>query len=134
MIKEKIAEIVQERIRICEETDDNWDYGIEQCWKKFIDILTVDIDRSIHYFLHECTDEEFYWLSETFEEIAEKTQSKELIQVLRNRLAKVTPEAYCQQNFKAEHMQKWVNYAEYVRCINSDIDYAEDRIITEQQD
>lgn len=34
VIKEKIAEIVEERIRICEETGDNWDYGIEQCWKK----------------------------------------------------------------------------------------------------
>ena len=30
MIKEKIAEIVEERIRICEETGDNWDYGIER--------------------------------------------------------------------------------------------------------
>jgi hypothetical protein len=34
MIKNMIAEVVQERIRICDETQDNWDYGIEQCWKK----------------------------------------------------------------------------------------------------
>lgn len=63
-----------------------------------------------------------------FEDIAEQTQSKELIQVLCSRLAKVLPETYCQQNFKTEHMRKWVNYVEYVRSISSDIDYAESRI------
>ena len=63
MIKEKIAEVIKERIRICEETEDNWDYGIEQCWKKYAEIMLPDIDKSIAYFLHECTDEEFYWLS-----------------------------------------------------------------------
>lgn len=128
MIKEKIAEIVEERIRICEETDDNWDYGIEQCWNKFVDIITTDVDKSIHYFLFECTDEDFYWLSETFEEIAEKTQSKELISAWRSRLERITPDNYIQQNFKAEHIRKYVDYTEYVRIVNMDIDYAEDRI------
>ena len=76
MIKEKIAEIVEERIRICEETGDNWDYGIEQCWKKYIEVIAVDIDTSIEYFLHECSEEEFYWLSEAFEEIAAKMHAQ----------------------------------------------------------
>ena len=49
MIKEKIAEIVEERIRICEETGDNWDYGIEQCWKKYIEVIAVDIDKNIFF-------------------------------------------------------------------------------------
>jgi hypothetical protein len=47
--------------------------------KIFIEIITADIAKSIDYFLYECTDEEFYWLTETFEEIVEKTQCKDFI-------------------------------------------------------
>lgn len=86
MIKEKIAKVIKERIRICEETQDNWGDGIEQCWKKYIEIITADIEKAITYFLHECTDEEFYWLSEAFEEISEKAQNKDLIAVWRSPL------------------------------------------------
>lgn len=50
------------------------------------------------------------------------------IQVLRNRLAKVVPETYCQQNFKSEHMRKYVDYNEYVRSVSMDIEYAEGQI------
>ena len=108
--------------------DPNDDFGIEKCWEEMTSILSEDIIATLHYFENECTDEEFYWLGSIFEDVAEKTQSQKLIQVLRNRLAKVSPETYRQQNFKTEHMQKWVDYAEYVRCIDSDITYAEDRI------
>ena len=128
MIKEQIAAVIKERIRICEETDDNWDYGIEQCWKKIVAIFTVDIDKSINYFLNESTDEEFYWLSETFEEIAEQTKKKAFIGAWRSRLAKVTPEAYRQQNFKSEHMKKWIDYATYIKRVRTCIEFAEDRI------
>lgn len=108
--------------------DPNDDFGIEKCWKEMTVILSDNISETIHYFESECTEEEFYWLGSIFEDIAEKTQSKKLIQVLRSRLAKVTPETYCQQNFKTEHMRKWVDYTEYVRSINMNIDYAEDKI------
>lgn len=128
MIKEEIAEAIKERIRICEETGDNWDFGIEQCWKRYEEIIVDDIEKSIAYFLHECTDEEFYWLSEAFEEISEKAQSKDLIAVWRSRLAAVTPDNYNQQNYRAGFMQKYLDYTEYVRQISEEIDYAEGRI------
>ena len=108
--------------------DPNDDFGIEKCWEEMTVILSGDIFATIRFFESECTDEEFYWLGSIFEDVAEKTQSKELIQVLRNRLSKVTPETYYQQNFKTEHMQKWVDYTEYVRSINMNIDYAEGKI------
>lgn len=108
--------------------DPNDDFCIEKCWEEMTDILSEDILATFHFFESECTDEELYWLGSIFEDIAEKTQSQELIQVLRNRLAKVTPETYRQQNFKTEHMQKWVDYTEYVRSINMNIDYAEGKI------
>ncbi|MCD7731701.1 MAG: hypothetical protein LUI05_09450 [Oscillospiraceae bacterium] len=128
MIRNRMTEIIDERIRNCDELGDNWDYGINQCHEEAITILTQNIDETMAYFLNDCTDEEFYWLSEIFEEIIEKTQSQKLIQTLRNRLEKVTCETYCQQNFKTEHMQKWVDYAEYVRSVKSEIDYAEEKI------
>ena len=121
-------EQLREVITRCAALNPNDDFGMEKCWEEMTEILSGNISATIHFFESVCTDEELYWLGSVFEDVAEKTQSKELIQVLRNRLAKVTPEAYCQQNFKTEHMQKWVDYAEYVRCIDSDIAYAEDRI------
>ena len=121
-------EQLREVITRCAALDPNDDFGMEKCWEEMTIILSDDISATIHFFESVCTDEELYWLGSVFDDVAEKTQSKELIQVLRNRLAKVTPETYCQQNFKTEHMQKWVDYAEYVRCIGSDIAYAEDRI------
>ena len=108
--------------------DPNDDFGTEKCWEEMTIILSDNISATIHFFESECTDEELYWLGSIFEDVAEKTQSQELIQVLHNRLAKVTPETYRQQNFKSEHMQKWVDYTEYVRSVNMNIDYAEGRI------
>ena len=108
--------------------DPNDDFGTEKCWEEMTAILSEDIVATLHYFENECTDEEFYWLGAVFEDVTEKTQSKELIQVLRNRLTKVTPETYCQQNLKNEHMRKWVDYTEYVRGLSVDIDFAEGKI------
>lgn len=128
MLKDNISDIIKERIRIADETQDNWDYGIEQCWKKYVDILSADIEKSIDFFLNDCTDEEFYWLSEAFEEIADKTQSQKLISAWRSRLATVTSQNYCQENFISKEMRQQVDYPEYVRSIEQEINYAKGRI------
>ena len=65
----------------------------------------------------ECTDEEFYWLAEAFEEISEKAQSKDLIAAWHFRLTTVTLENYNQQSFRAEFMRKHITYEEYVKDI-----------------
>ena len=121
---EQLREIIARNIAL----DPNDDFGIEQCWKEMTAILSEDIIATLHYFANDCTDEEFYWLGAVFEDVAENTQSKELIRVLRSRLAKVASENYNQQNFKSKLMQKWVDYTEYVRSISVDIDFAESRI------
>lgn len=128
MIKEKIAEVIKERIRICEETQDNWGDGIEKCWNKYVEIITADIEKSVAYFLHECTDEEFYWLAEAFEDISEKAQSADIITAWRSRLAVVTLEKYNQQSFKAEFMRKHITYEEYIRDVDHAICDAESRM------
>lgn len=128
MIKSIIASVLKERKRIAVETQDNWDYGIEQCHRKCIDVFAENITASIDFFLCDCTIEDFYWLSETFEGIAEKTQSREIIAAWRSRLNAVHQEDYHQLEFDTEHMRKWVDYAEYVRSISEEIEFAEGQI------
>ena len=125
MISQKIRTVLNERLRVLRDTDDEWDYGIEKCCKEETQILSQDISGTILIFETECTDEEFYWLSEVFSDISEIFQSNEFVQALRSRLAQVTREAYDQKSFKSEHMRNCIDYDEYVRSISMAIDYAE---------
>jgi len=118
-----LKEVIQFRIV---ESEDN--YWVEDYWKAAIEMFTKDVAATIMFLQNDCDDEELYFLSEIFEEIVEQTQSKELVSVLRSRLAKVTPENYNQQGFKSEHMRKWVDYNEYVRSVEDEINYAENKI------
>ena len=118
-----LREVVQFRIV---ESEDN--YWVEDYWKAAIEMYVKDLSATIMFFQNDCDDEELYFLSEIFEEIVEQTQSKELVSALRSRLAKVTPENYDQQGFKSEHMRKWVDYNEYVRSVEDEINYAENKI------
>ena len=93
-------EQLREVITRCAALDPNDDFGMEKCWEEMTAILSEDIIATLHYFENECTDEEFYWLGAVFEDVAEKAQSKELIQVLRNRLAKVTPKHTANRTLK----------------------------------
>ena len=108
------------------ESEEN--YWVEDYWKATIKLFTTDVNATIMFLQNDCDDEELYFLSEIFEEIVEQTQSKKLVSVLRSRLAKVTPENYDQQGFKSEHMRKWVDYNEYVRSVEDEINYAENKI------
>lgn len=118
-----LKETVQFRI-----TENENNYWIEDYWKAAVEMFTKDTAAAVSFLQNDCDDEELFWLSEIFEEIAEQTQSREFISALRCRLAKVTRENYRQQNFKTEHMRKWVNYEEYIKSISMEIDYAENRI------
>lgn len=81
----ELKAVVAERIR----TDDEWDYGLEQCWNKEIEILSRDIAQTIDFIENECDDEIFYWISEVFDDVAEFTQSKEFVDAIKRRAEKV---------------------------------------------
>ncbi len=74
-------ELLREVVDRSATLDPNDDFGQEKCWKEMTDLLLVDISDTIHFFERECTDEEFYWLGSVFEDVAEKAQCKEFIQV-----------------------------------------------------
>ena len=82
---EELKAVVAERIR----TDDEWDYGIQKCWDKEIEILTRDMAQTINFIENECDDKTFYWISEVFDDVAEITQSKEFVAAIKRRAAKV---------------------------------------------
>ena len=91
MFVEVCRDIIKERIRIAVETQDEWDYGIEQCQKKITELFANNMSDALRFLDIECTADEFSWLSEVFEDIAEKTQSGDFIAALR-RLAEKYPE------------------------------------------
>ncbi len=78
MIKESMMKIIEERKKKHIEDD----YGIQECWDKMIDVLSADIQQTVSY-LENCTQEELYYISEIFEDIAERLQSKTFIECLR---------------------------------------------------
>ena len=87
MISEEIRKALAKRIS----TADEWDYGVKKCWEEEIGILSRNIEETIEFFDHECTEDEFSWFSEVFYEVAEKTQSRPFIECLY-RVAKKYPE------------------------------------------
>ena len=78
MIEEQMNIIIAERKKKHMEDD----YGIQECWKKMINILAVDDCQTIEY-LENCTWEELYYISEIIEDVSMQLQSKAYIQCLR---------------------------------------------------
>ena len=109
----------------------NDDYGTEKCWKEETEILSEDISETIDFFTNQCTDEEFFWLSSVFSDVSEIVQSKQFVETLRSRLARVNRETYNQNSFESEHIRKCVDYDEYVRSVSMEIDYAEGALNTD---
>lgn len=105
MNKSKLKEILSKRKSL----DPNDDYSTYDCWTQEINILSANIQETTTFLENECTDEEFYWLSEIFEDIAYNTQSKEFINCLKNRLNKISDK-------------------NLIKSIQTDIEFAESNI------
>lgn len=89
-IKFKLKEVLDERIKLLDETQDEWDYGLKECWKKEVDILTKNMNETLSYLDNECTEDEYGWLSEIFDDVVKKDPSKEFVDALY-RLAEKYP-------------------------------------------
>lgn len=104
---DELKAVVAERKRIGIETQDEWDYGIEQCWNKELEIITRDLKQTINFIENECDDETFCWIGEVFDEVADRTQSKEFVAAIKRRAAKVV-DAEERRSVEVD-----VRYAEY---------------------
>lgn len=76
-----------------DETEIEYDYGIEMCWKEEVEILSEDIPSTIEYLQNQCTADEFMWISEIIDDLAEKTRSRELVECYKKLMAKFPEEA-----------------------------------------
>ncbi len=65
-----------------------------------------------------------FWITEIAEDIIKMTQSEELLKTLYKRLSLVNSDTYDNSKFQSKFMKANVDYAEYVRNIKMDIDYA----------
>lgn len=121
-----LKELLDFRVKESEEN-----YWIEDYRKTAITALSQNISETIAFIDKECNDEEFYWITELMEELVEKTQSKKLISVCRERLSRVDRNHFDQKSFQSNHMRHWVNYDVYVRDISTDLEYAEGKLTQE---
>ncbi len=65
------------------------DPAIMDCWKKEAELLSENVSETISFIDNECTDDEFYWLCEVFDDVISKTQSRELLRILIDRNSRV---------------------------------------------
>ena len=65
------------------------EYYEESVWKSEVDAICTDLPAAIDFILSECTDEEFQWLSEVFDDIMDKTRSIGFLDTLRQRVQSV---------------------------------------------
>ena len=86
MLKNNFRNILSKRMQV----DINDAYEIEKYWVLEADLLSKNIDETIHFLENECTADEFVFVSEVFEEVAKETQSREFIECLW-RVAKKFP-------------------------------------------
>lgn len=76
--KEKFKRLIQERI----ENDNFIMAGDATAWENLTNFLSEDITSSIEFLENEATVDEICWVSEVFDDIAAKTQSKDFIEAL----------------------------------------------------
>ena len=92
---EKYRKLIQKRIKIEEDID----YDTNPIIAQMVDLLSEDVDETIEYLHEECSGYELVWMSEIFDEVAERTKSKEFIQALRETSIKY-PTAAKEYNLK----------------------------------
>ena len=80
-------------------------YDKREFWKEEAILFTKDINKTIDFINNDCSDQEFYILSEIFQEIAEISKSKEFLTAIIKRMESITD-------------------PEYIRSIDIDIDIA----------
>ena len=84
---EELREVIKKRAGLSEEQEEE----IRECQAQEVSLLTQDTTRTIHFLLQECTQEEYSWIFEVFEEVAGRTSSKAFVECLP-KLAKKYPQ------------------------------------------
>ena len=94
-LHDEYEKIVKQR----KEFDGDISYDDNPLILETVKLMTADIQKTIEFLDRECTEEQFVWLSEVFDEIASETKSKEFIEALRRTAARF-PEATTKYNIQ----------------------------------
>lgn len=121
MNKKELREVIEKVMFLHPEND----YEHEKCWEKEIQLVTEDMPGAFDFIMNECTDEEFFYFSEVFDEIAAESQSWEFIDTIKKRTEAVTAESYAKNIFKFDLLKKIKDVDKYKKMINVDIEFAE---------
>ncbi len=84
-------------IELRENIFDENDYQYNLYKDAFADFLSSKIDSTVSYIKETCTASEFSWLSELFDDVAEKTHSLDFISALED-IAKKYPDETAEYN------------------------------------
>lgn len=71
--------------------DPNDEYNISKCWRELSDVLSYNISDTILFLEKDCTEDQFSWISEVFDDIAMNTKSKQFVEILPKILANRFP-------------------------------------------
>ena len=77
---QRFKDVIQKR----DNTDDEYDYGVDACDKEEIKILSEDVPSTIAYLKNECTADEFAWICEIIDDLAVKTRSREIVEAYKD--------------------------------------------------
>ena len=70
----------------------NDDAGYEKCWEEEVNLLSKNLNETINFLKSDCSADEFSWMSEVFDDIVEKTKSKEFIDCIEETSKRFTEE------------------------------------------
>ena len=74
-IFKKYEELISQRKKM----EGDIDYERDPVILETIELMTKDVEETIAFLDKDCTEEQFIWLSEVFDEIAQRTGSKACI-------------------------------------------------------
>lgn len=90
--------------------------------------MSKNMQDTVNFLLTKCSIEDFFWLGEVFEDVAKKTKSQSFVECLHMKLATITEAEYNSQIFSTDFRQLGIGYAEYVRQLTDDINYADGQL------
>lgn len=94
-----ISKEYEQLIAARENLEGDIDYDRNPVIIRMIELLSKDINATVSFLDEECTESQFVWMSEIFDEIVERTKSREFIDALR-RTAKKYPQATAKYNIE----------------------------------
>ena len=89
MFRENLRALLAERAEI--DAEEYW--TLEQCWEKETDLLCAHMDEAVAFLREDCTAEEFFWLSEIFDDVTLRSRSPAFVQATRALLNKYPEES-----------------------------------------